>query len=156
MYCVRQKDKELLVQIKHCKEIEIMDEFYEGDKKCKDGHIVKSKSERDIDNYLWEHGIPHVYEKSVSIDADKCHDLHPDFYLPNFQCKGKDVYIEHWGFNSNNLEYTKSKKYKLGEYQKLGLTVVCTTERDLKDPQASLDRKLKFFKPDIINFADEE
>ena len=77
------RDKQLLVKITKCKELEIMDESYEGVYKCKDGHIVKSKSEREIDNYLFDHGIPHAYEKAISIDADREHDIHPDFYLPN-------------------------------------------------------------------------
>ena len=160
LFCVgcyhKYKDKKLLVKIVKCKEIEIMDESYEGMFKCRDGHIVKSKSEREIDNYLFEKGIAHAYEKSISIDEDKNHDIHPDFCLPNFKKSGKNVYIEHWGFNSNNIEYTKSKNYKLKQYKKLGLTVISTTEKDMNDPEAALDRKLEHFKYDIVNFADEE
>lgn len=160
LFCIqcyhKYKDKKLLVKIVKCKEIEIMDESYEGMFKCKDGHIVKSKSEREIDNYLFEKGIAHAYEKSISIDEDKNHDIHPDFCLPNFKKSGKNVYIEHWGFNSNNIEYTKSKNYKLKQYKKLGLTVISTTEKDMNDPEAALDRKLEHFKNDIVNFADEE
>lgn len=160
LFCIqcyhKYKDKKLLVKIVKCKEIEIMDESYEGMFKCRDGHIVKSKSEREIDNYLFEKGIAHAYEKSISIDEDKNHDIHPDFCLPNFKKSGKNVYIEHWGFNSNNIEYTKSKNYKLKQYKKLGLTVISTTEKDMNDPEAALDRKLEHFKYDIVNFADEE
>lgn len=149
------KDKKLLVKITKCKEIEIMDESYEGMFKCKDGHIVKSKSERDIDNYLFDNGIPHAYEKSISIDGNPKNDIHPDFYLPNFAGEGKHVYIEHWGFNSNNIEYTKSKNYKLKEYKKLGITIISTNEKDMADPDAALDRKLKHFKYGEINFEEE-
>ena len=160
LFCIqcyhKYKEKKLLVKIVKCKEIEIMDESYEGMFKCKDGHIVKSKSEREIDNYLFEKGIAHAYEKSISIDEDKNHDIHPDFCLPNFKKSGKNVYIEHWGFNSNNIEYTKSKNYKLKQYKKLGLTIISTTEKDMNDPEAALDRKLEHFKYDIVNFADEE
>jgi len=149
------KDKKLLVKITKCKEIEIMDESYEGMFKCKDGHIVKSKSERDIDNYLFDNGIPHAYEKSISIDGNSKNDIHPDFYLPNFAGEGKHVYIEHWGFNSNNIEYTKSKNYKIKEYKKLGITIISTNEKDMADPDAALDRKLKHFKYGEINFEEE-
>ena len=31
----------------------------------------------------------------------------------------KDVYIEHWGFNSDNRDYYKSKKYKIAKYKEL-------------------------------------
>ena len=32
-----------------------------------------------IDNWLFDHNIPHAYEKKLPIDADENHDLHPDF-----------------------------------------------------------------------------
>ncbi|MCR4661800.1 MAG: hypothetical protein K5765_07390 [Clostridia bacterium] len=144
------KDKRLLVEIKNCRDITLLDDSYEGMYTCKDGHIVKSKSERDIDNYLFEHGIPHAYEKAIAIDSDESHDIHPDFFLPNFNGKG-DVYIEHWGFNENNLTYTKSKNYKMKIYKEKGLTIISTTEKDIQDIETSLKRKLDFFKEGQIN-----
>ena len=87
-------NKELLVKIKNCKEIEILDESYEGHYMCDDGHIVKSKSERDIDNYLFENGIPHAYERSFIPESDPTVTLKPDFILPNYNNSGKDVIIE--------------------------------------------------------------
>lgn len=150
------KDKQLLVKINKCYDITILDESYEGVYKCKDGHIVKSKSEREIDNYLFDHNIPHAYEKVVSIDGDSKHDLHPDFCLPNYLNKGIDVYLEHWGFNSNNRDYYKSKKYKIGKYKELGLTIICTNEADMNDPEASLNRKLKNFEIGKISFDTQD
>ena len=150
------KDKKILVSISKCKDIEIMDDMYEGMYRCKDGHIVKSKSEKYIDNYLFDHGIPHAYERTLTIDANKDHDLHPDFFLPNFKGSGKDIYIEHWGYNSNNREYTKSKKYKIKKYTELGLTIISTNEKDITDTEAALERKLNHFEYGKVNFADEE
>lgn len=149
------KDKKILVSITRCKEVEILDDTYEGRYRCKDGHIVKSKSEKDIDNYLFDHCIPHAYERTLTIDANKDHDLHPDFFLPNFRGQGKDIYIEHWGYNSNNREYTKSKKYKIKKYEELGLTVISTNEKDITDTEAALERKLNHFEYGKVNFADE-
>ena len=146
------KNKELLLKIKNCTEIELLDDYYEGVFTCEDGHIVKSKSERTIDDYLFEHKIPHAYERAFSIDEDPKHDLHPDFCLPNFNGKGIDVYIEHWGFNDNNIQYTKTKKYKLPIYKNCNITLICTNEKDMKDPKTALERKLKFYKEGIINF----
>ena len=83
-------NKELLVKIKNCKDIEILDESYEGHYTCDDGHIVKSKSERDIDNYLFEQGIPHAYERAFIPDSDPSIILRPDFTLPNYNGTGKD------------------------------------------------------------------
>ena len=160
LFCVecfkKYKDKQLLVKITKCVEINILDESYEGVYKCKDGHIVKSKSEREIDNYLFDHNIPHAYEKVVSIDGDSKHDLHPDFCLPNYLGKGKDVYIEHWGFNSDNRDYYKSKKYKIAKYKELGLTIISTNEADMNDPEAALNRKLNNFEYGKINFDTEK
>ena len=60
-FCYRKYvDKKLLVEITNCKEITILDDSYEGKFTCTDGHIVKSKSEMIIDNWLFDHNIPHM------------------------------------------------------------------------------------------------
>ncbi len=147
-------NKELLVKINNCKDIEILDESYEGHYTCDDGHIVKSKSERDIDNYLFENGIPHAYERAFIPESDPSIILKPDFTLPNYNGSGKDVIIEHWGYNENNIEYKKSKKYKIGIYQKENVTLISTTEKDIQDYKVSLKRKLATFEYNKINFDD--
>ena len=123
-----------------------MDAAYEGTYTCNDGHAVKSKSELAIDNYLFGEKIAHSYEAAIPIDAAPEHDLHPDFYLPD-----RDIYIEHWGFDESNTKYTETKKYKIEKYKELKLTIICTTEKDMNNIQASLSRKLKFCKPGEIN-----
>lgn len=145
-------NKELLVKINNCKDIEILDESYEGHYTCDDGHIVKSKSERDIDNYLFEHGIPHAYERAFIPESDPSIILKPDFTLPNYNGSGKDVILEHWGYNENNIEYTKSKKYKINIYKKEKVTVISTNEKDIQDYKVSLKKKLATFAYDKINF----
>ena len=145
-------NKELLVKISKCREVEILDESYEGHYTCDDGHIVKSKSERDIDNYLFENGIPHAYERAYIPTSDPTITLKPDFTLPNFNGSGKDVIIEHWGFNENNLEYKKSKNYKMKIYKKEKVTIISTNEKDIQDYKVSLKRKLATFEYDKINF----
>ncbi len=153
--CYRKyKEKRLLVEIKNCVDIEILDDSYEGKYVCDDGHVVKSKSEMIIDNILFEKGVPHAYEKALPIDANSEHDLHPDFCLPNYNKCGSDVYIEHWGFNENNIKYTNSKKYKIEKYRQLGITLICTNEKDMSDPKTSLTRKLDYYVKDKINFAE--
>lgn len=130
------RNKTLLLKITVAKdqELELLDESYEGLYVCKDGHVVKSKSERDIDNYLFEHKIAHAYEKALIIDSEV---FHPDFYLPEL-----DVYLEHWGYDESNLEYTKRKEYKIPKYEKKGITLISTYEKDMKDVDTSLDIKL--------------
>ncbi len=152
------KDKELLFKITACSNVELLDENYEGRYTCKDGHIVKSKSEREIDNYLFEHGISHAYEKALAYGASEKEVLHPDFFLPNYLDDGKHVYIEHWGYNENNIQYQKTKKFKLPIYEKLGITLICTYEKtDTADIDTALDRKLRkeFIRENSINFSDE-
>lgn len=144
-------NKKLLVEITNCKEIIILDDSYEGKFTCTDGHIVKSKSEMIIDNWLFEHNIPHAYEKALPIDADEKHDLHPDFCLPGYEDDKDDVYIEYWGYNDKNIEYTKSKNYKMKIYKEQKVTVICLEEKDMMDITTSLTRKLKYYKKGEIN-----
>lgn len=148
------KNKELLFRVTNCTSIERIDDFFEGRYTCKDGHVVKSKSERDIDNYLFEHGISHAYERELAYGASEKEVLHPDFYLPNYLGENKDVYIEHWGYNENNINYTKTKKFKMPIYEKLGITLICTYEQtDMQKIDSVLDRKLNksFIKENEIN-----
>lgn len=154
--CYRKfKDKKLLFEITNCSNVELLDEDYEGKYVCKDGHVVKSKSEREIDNYLFEHNIPHAYEKALNYGETENEILHPDFFLKNYLGEGKHVYIEHWGYNENNFQYTKTKKYKMDIYKKAKVTLICTHEKvDTKDMEATLDRKLNkhYIKENEINF----
>ena len=144
-------DKKLLVEINNCRDITILDDSYEGKFTCTDGHIVKSKSETIIDNWLFDHNIPHAYEKKLPIDANESHDLHPDFCLPGYGDDPDDIYIEYWGYNESNVEYTKSKNYKMKAYKQLKVTVICLQEKDIMDINASMTRKLKFYKKGTVN-----
>lgn len=143
------RNKTLLLKITVAKDqqLELLDESYEGLYVCKDGHVVKSKSERDIDNYLFEHKIAHAYEKALIIDTEV---FHPDFYLPEL-----DVYLEHWGYDESNLEYTKRKDYKIPKYKAKGITLISTYEKDMKDVDTSLDIKLSTYKKGEINYLDD-
>ena len=152
------KNKEIYLKITNCTNIELLDENYEGHYYCKDGHVVKSKSERDIDNYLFEHGIPHAYERELPYGATEKDILHPDFYLPNYLGDGKHVYIEHWGYNENNIKYSKTKKFKMPIYKKLGITLICTYEKnDISKIDTVLDRKLNknFIVENQVNYEDK-
>lgn len=139
------RNKTLLLKITVAKDqqLELLDESYEGLYVCKDGHVVKSKSERDIDNYLFEHKIAHAYEKALVINGEV---FHPDFYLPEL-----DVYLEHWGYDESNLEYTKRKEYKIPKYKEKGITLISTYEKDMKDVDTSLDIKLTNYKKGKVN-----
>ena len=143
------KNKSVILKITNCNEVEILDSGYESKITCEDGHPVKSQQEAMIDDYLYHHNIKHIYEKPLSIDEDPEHDLHPDFYLPDY-----DLYIEHFGITGNK-EYEKSKEYKLSIYKKLNITLIVTTGKDITNLSANLERKLRFIKKGEINYLDE-
>lgn len=135
----------LKITVDKNQKLELLNESYEGVYTCKDGHIVKSKSERDIDNYLFEHKIAHAYEKALVLENGAV-TLKPDFYL-----KDQDLYIEHWGYDESNKEYTTRKDYKLPLYKKAGITLIQTNEKDMQDVETSLEIKLKSYKKGEIN-----
>lgn len=143
--------KEIILRITNCMYSDVLESSYTGNIHCKDGHIVKSLAEKIIDDYLYDNGIKHAYEKALSLDDNPAHDLHPDFCLENFRGMG-NVYIEHWGFENGSKSYNDSEEYKLKKYKEKGITLICTYSEDTKDISTSLDRKLSYFKPNEINF----
>ena len=146
------KNKELVLSILGCKTVKPLKEGYINNYRCTDGHWVKSKAEREIDNYLFTPNIPHIYEKPIPIGKNKEDIIHPDFCLPNYLGQGKDVYIEHWGYN--DADYLQKEQFKLEQYTKLHLTVVCTYENeDSADIETTLNQKLnkRFIKEGKIN-----
>lgn len=143
------RNKSVILKITNCSEVEILESGYESKITCEDGHLVKSQQEAMIDNYLFTHNIRHIYEKPFPIDGNSDHNLHPDFYLPEL-----DIYIEHFGI-TNNKKYEETKEYKLPFYQKAGITLICTTGKDINNLSASLEQKLKFHKKGKINYLDE-
>lgn len=151
------KNKVLYVKINKCKDFEKLDAEYESELLCDDGHLVKSKSEVLIDNYLYSKGIQHAYEKPYPIDENKEHDIHPDFYIPflkddNDNIIARDIYIEHFGYGDENKKYKEQKEYKLKIYEKDKLTIICTTEKDINDGCSNtLDRKFRFLKLNKVN-----
>ena len=150
-------NKVLYLKVTKCKEFEKLDAEYESELVCDDGHLVKSKSEVLIDNYLYSRGIQHAYEKPYAVDENKENDIHPDFYIPylkdeNENIIARDIYIEHFGFGDENKKYKEQKEYKLQIYKKNNLTVICTTEKDITEGCSNtLERKFKFLKPNQIN-----
>ncbi|HLC95964.1 MAG TPA: UvrD-helicase domain-containing protein [Candidatus Nanoarchaeia archaeon] len=89
------------------------------------GEEVKSKSERDIANFLFQHDIKYMYEPLADwVDKDDSKkSYHPDFYLPEYR-----IYIEHWYVSSpddkvtdksfDKERYLKERDWKLDQYKK--------------------------------------
>ncbi len=101
--------------------------------KTLDGHIVKSKGELIIDNYLYILGFNHIYEKKIKIlkKPVKC-----DWYLPDY-----DIYIEYWGFHGKN--YLKRKKEKIKLYKKAKLKLISIENYMFSDIYTNLNKILK-------------
>lgn len=146
------RDKSLLLKVNECSLFEKLDDFYEGRYVCADGHIVKSKSEREIDNYLFNNDIKHAYEREILLeDRDgKEYPIDPDFCL---YIDDEEVFLEHWSFDESNEEYTNRKNFKISLYKQNGITLICTHEKyDAEDIETALTRKLRKFQYGKINF----
>ena len=105
-----------------------------------DGISVRSKSERDIANFLVQQNIRYEYEKPAEwADTDEGKPYRPDFYLPDFDC-----YIEHWLISDKNEElsplmkhvdkqkYLKEKEWKLNQFVKHRKKLIQSHEHQMR------------------------
>jgi len=97
-----------------------------------DGHLVRSRAEAMIDNYLYLNSIVHAYERKLPIDEE----VYCDFYLP-----GAKVYIEFWGMESKPA-YRKRKEEKQAIYQRYGLNLVELSDKEVESLDDYLPRLL--------------
>jgi len=86
-----------------------------------DGHMVRSKAEMLIDNWLYMAEIVHAYERKLPIEEE----VYCDFYIPT----GK-IYIEFWGLE-NDPKYLERKKKKKAIYEKYGFKLIELTDEDV-------------------------
>ena len=111
------KNETLILQIKNCSSVEIIMDDYSGRYTCEDGHIVKSKSEKMIDEYLFNKQIQHGYEVPIRIGDNDDDKIYPDFKLPKY-LNNTDVYIEHFGYLNNNSNEQYKNQMKKTNVQK--------------------------------------
>lgn len=135
------KKKTIYLKIVDCKTTVPLGAEYEGHLETKDGHIVKSHVERDIDNYLFSKNIPHAYESTYDVDGDPEHEFKPDFYLPNYLGEDKDVYIEYFGMKGTK-DGDKKINYKIPIYKRDKATLICLYPQDDSRIETVLKRKL--------------
>ncbi|MGU9950904.1 MAG: hypothetical protein ACNYPH_01060 [Gammaproteobacteria bacterium WSBS_2016_MAG_OTU1] len=100
-----------------------------------DGHMVRSKAEMLVDNFLYTSGIVHAYERKLPVEED----VYCDFYLP----EGK-VYIEYWGLE-NEPKYLNRKKQKLQIYDKYKFNLIQLSEKEIENLDDHLPRLLLEF-----------
>ena len=100
-----------------------------------DGHLVRSKAELLIDNWLYMAGIVHAYERQLPIqEAASC-----DFYLP-----GGKVYLEYWGLEQD-AAYAARKEAKRVIYQRYQLQLIELTDREIRSLDDCLPKLLLRF-----------
>ena len=116
------------------------------DYQCADGHYVRSLSEQSIDNWLYNNGYQHSYEKSVYMKTKPDAVVLSDFYLPQ-----EDIYIEFWGIE-NDEQYEKRKQEKIKLYNENNLNRIDLTKEDIKRLDDIMPRLIsKFIKTKEIS-----
>jgi len=103
--------------------------------RTEDGHYVRSKAELIIDNWLYNKGIVHAYEKKLPTEEN----LLSDFYIPN-----KNIYIEYWGYE-NQEKYLKRKKVKQQIYKRYNFKLIELQDNDIQNLDDILPRHLLKF-----------
>ena len=100
-----------------------------------DGHMVRSKAEMLIDNWLYMAEIVHAYERKLPIEEE----VYCDFYIPT----GK-IYIEFWGLE-NDPKYAKRKEIKREIYKKYDFKLIELTDEEVFNLDDVLPRLLLKF-----------
>jgi hypothetical protein len=103
--------------------------------KSKRGVLVRSKSERLIDDWLYDHNYRAEYERCVTLGG---YVIAPDFYLPDI-----DLFIEHLGLLESSEDYRKDWSWKKELYEKHKMKYEVVTEADINDLDRVLNIKLK-------------
>lgn len=106
--------------------------------RCDDGHVVRSRGEAMIDNWLFHNYYPHAYERRLPIVEDN---VYCDFYVktPKGEC-----YIEYWGLEDEKYLDRKSRKKEI--YDKYGFPLVEITNDDLDRLDDILPQKIGHLK----------
>jgi len=103
--------------------------------KSKRGVLVRSKSERLIDDWLFDHSIRAEYERSLPLAGFV---ISPDFYLPDY-----GIYIEHLGLLDSQEDYRRDWQWKKSLYDAHNVKYVTLTEADINDLDRNLSIKLR-------------
>ena len=107
-----------------------------------DGHLVRSKSEKIIDDWLYNHKISHAYERKVPIEED----VYCDFFLSY----DKKVWIEFWGLDDER--YLERKELKKNFYVQNSKILIEISEKDIEILDDILPKKLMPYLPKDFNF----
>lgn len=111
--------------------------------RTRDGHHVRSKSEREIANFLFDNRIAYQYERRVTIGGV---DMYPDFFLPDVGEGG--TYLEHFGLLTEK-RYHEWASRKADLFRAAGLRLIATDEDDALDFESCLQRKFAPYIPNL-------
>jgi hypothetical protein len=100
-----------------------------------DGHMVRSRAEMLIDNWLYMQSIVHAFERKLPIEEE----VYCDFYIPQ-----KKVYIEYWGME-NDPKYAARMATKKAIYQRYNLNLIELNDDDIMNLDDVLPRRLLKF-----------
>lgn len=101
-----------------------------------DGHMVRSRAEALIDNWLYMNGIAHAYERKLPIEED----AYCDFYIN----QGSKPYIEYWGLEERK-SYRKRMAQKKSLYAENQIGLIEVFDSDIDALDDVLPRKLLDF-----------
>jgi ribosomal protein L32 len=113
---------------------------FKAEIRAEDGHLVRSKAEKIIDDWLYHQGIAHAYERKVPNENVYC-----DFFIPKW-----NIWIEFWGLYDE--KYLKRKELKKKIYLGLNKKLIELTEKDIEKIDDVMPEKLKPFLPQNFNF----
>ncbi len=103
--------------------------------RTKTGHLVRTRAEVEIANFLFDNNILFQYN-TVATWADK-DDFRTSFYIPKF-----DLYIDHHPYDYLK-EYQKVMKAKIKQYEKHKKKNIYITSEEEKNIEEALKVKMK-------------
>lgn len=97
---------------------------------CSDGHQVRSTYELRVDEWLFEHNLPHEYEPRLPFNKKSL----SDFLVG-------ETYIEVFGVVGSKI-YEARKQRKLAQYQENGCSLIQINVSDFDSRRSAWSRKL--------------
>lgn len=143
------KDREMDIHIKNLYEWHITDEYGNQKIQCKNGMKVRSRAEKIIADFFFDHNIRAIYETDIPYSHDgKIIILNPDFYLPDYgeigeNGKKKGIIVEY-----NEIEtaaYKRQKNFTKQGYEGMGLEVIVLSADDINNDLLKLKMRFGIF-----------
>ncbi len=148
------EDKEEVVEIDDCNVFwQDYRRVYPMNIRCKDGHYVRSRAEKIIDDYLYENQIIHIYEHRV-VNEFNDETYYPDFYLPflgNVVGENRGIYIEFFG-KEDDKKYVNNEKKKPAYYKSKNYDVIEVRDNNINCIDDYLDDELRKIKKKVLKF----